>query len=66
MKYFNLSIDTLIMRFYLLMVVVIVSIFAGVPELSFLAVPIFLSGILGITIEKKNKQKVQIINNDFT
>jgi len=58
MTYFNLGIDTLILRFYLLMLVVIVSIFGGFPIAAFLAVPIFLSGMLGVNFKSKKSKSV--------
>ena len=52
MKFLNLSITTLMLRFYLLMAVVIVAFFAGSPWLAFLALPIFMSALLGIQFNK--------------
>lgn len=55
MKMLNLSITTLILRFYLMMAVVIVSFFIGMPLLSLLALPLFAISLLGITFERKKR-----------
>lgn len=52
MKFFKLSFDTAIWRFYLMMVVAIVPFFIGVPYFAVLAAPVFLSIMLGISFEK--------------
>jgi len=52
MKYFNLSIGTLVLRFYLMMLIIIVAGFIGQWWLSILALPVFLSCMLGINISK--------------
>ena len=41
-------------RYYLMMGVVIVSLFAGFPWFSLLAIPIFMSALIGIKIEFNN------------
>ena len=50
MKAFNLSFATVLMRFYLMMGIIIGSLFIGQPLLAFLALPVFLSAILGVEI----------------
>ncbi len=49
-KMFSLSFDKLILRYYLLMAVVIAAFFAEVPLFALLALPIFLTSILGLSI----------------
>ena len=53
MRFFELSILGLFSRFYLLMAVVIVAGFTGAWALAFLAVPIFLSCMLGACAKTK-------------
>ena len=53
MKLFALPFDKLIIRFYLLMAVVIVPFFIGIPALAILALPVFLTSILGVEIKKE-------------
>lgn len=53
MKFFHLSITGLILRFYLLMAVVLVAGFTGTWAVALLALPIFMSCMLGITGEPK-------------
>lgn len=52
MKYFDLSIGTLVLRFYLMMAVIIIAGFVGSWWLSILALPIFLSCVLGLNFKK--------------
>jgi hypothetical protein len=52
MNLFQLNIASVILRFYLMMAVVIGSIFAGQMWLSVLALPIFLSIMLGISFKR--------------
>lgn len=59
MKYFNLTIENAIWRFYLMMAVVIVPFFLGVPIFALLALPIFLSVMLGITFNTKVERRVE-------
>lgn len=50
MKAFNLRLDTLILRFYLMMLVIIIAGFAGMWALSFLALPIFMTCLMGVDL----------------
>ncbi len=56
MKLFNLNLETTVLRLYLMMLVVIVAGFSGIWALSFLALPIFLSCLLGLDLSAKNLQ----------
>lgn len=51
--YFNPSYETLTVRLYLMMAVVIASFYAGVPFLAIIAVPIFIAAMIGLKIEKE-------------
>lgn len=51
--YFNLTIDQLLIRFYLMMLSVIIPVFIGVPILAVLALPIFLSAMMGLQLKAK-------------
>jgi type IV secretory pathway TrbL component len=53
MKLFELSFDKLLIRFYLIMLIVIVAGFTGLWWLAFLALPVFFSALMGMTINKK-------------
>lgn len=57
MKAFEANFDTIVWRYYLMMVLVIVPFFLGVPFLSLLAVPMFLFAILGFSLKKETKIK---------
>lgn len=47
-NFFNISLTTVMLRFYLLMAVIIIPLFAGIPALAILALPIFIITILGV------------------
>lgn len=50
MRFFALSINMLLVRYFLMMACVIGGLFIGQPVIALLALPIFLSAILGISI----------------
>ncbi|MEP6793440.1 MAG: hypothetical protein ABJB16_03875 [Saprospiraceae bacterium] len=50
MKLLDLSISSLILRFYLLMAIVIVAGFSGYWSISLLALPVFFTPLMGIKI----------------
>ena len=50
MKLLNLSVTTLILRFYLLMAIVIGAGFSGYWAIALLALPVFFSALMGIKI----------------
>ncbi|HKK76172.1 MAG TPA: hypothetical protein VJ953_13920 [Saprospiraceae bacterium] len=56
MQYFNISLVTVMLRFYLMMGFVIVGVFTGMHLLTILALPTFLSIMLGITFKKEKKK----------
>ena len=56
MKFFTASFDTVLIRYYLLMVVVVGSFLIGAPLLAFLALPIFLSAFMGINFNPTIKK----------
>lgn len=51
MKLFGLSISTLILRYYLMMAIVIVSFFIGMPLLSILALFVFFSALVAVKFD---------------
>jgi hypothetical protein len=51
-QFLNLSIAGVIVRFYLMMAVVIIAGFSGLWWIAFLAFPIFISIMLGITFKR--------------
>jgi len=52
MKFLNLSLATLIFRFYLMMIIIILAGFSGFWILSVLALPVFFSALMGIQFNK--------------
>lgn len=52
MKLFNLSLTTLMIRFYLMMAIIIIAGFSGIWLLSVLALPVFFSGLMGLQFSK--------------
>jgi len=63
MQYFNFSISTLILRFYLTMALVHAPFFLGVPVLALLACPVFLSIMLELNFKRNIVIKKEI--NDY-
>lgn len=57
MRFFDINLITVMVRFYLMMAAVIVGLFTGLNWLAFLALPIFLSIMLGVTFRKESKRK---------
>lgn len=57
MKPFNLSVGSIIIRFYLMMAVIVIAGFSGQWWIAFFSLPIFLSAILGVGQNKEKKQK---------
>lgn len=51
MKILNASFTTVILRYYLMMSIVIIAFFIGAPLLAFLAFPVFLMAILGVSVD---------------
>ncbi len=60
LKPFSLTFGTMILRFYLMMAVVIVAGFTGYWLLGLLALPIFLSVLLGIGFKPESKFKKEL------
>ncbi|NOT38374.1 MAG: hypothetical protein HOP11_13465 [Saprospiraceae bacterium] len=50
---YNLSLDKLMWRFYLMMGIVIAAFYLGIPWLSILSVPVLLSALAGWSFKKK-------------
>lgn len=55
MEFFNISVSTIVMRFFLMMGVIITGVFTGQYWLVVLGLPIFLSAMLGVGFKTKNK-----------
>ena len=49
MKFMHLPLDTLFLRFYLMMAIVLIAGYSGLWVVAFLALPVFMSCLLGIT-----------------
>lgn len=48
MKFFEASIETIVIRFYIMMAAVIIPFLIGIPALAIIALPIFLSALMGV------------------
>lgn len=59
MKLFEATFDVILIRFYLMMGVVFVGVFSGMYAIAGLALPIFLSAILGVSFKKTIKESAQ-------
>ena len=62
MTFFTASLQTVLIRYYLMMAVIIVSFLVGYPILALLAFPIFISAIAAISIKKETKKASQRSN----
>ena len=64
MRLFEASIQTVVLRFYLLMAVVLVSIFSGIYPLALLALPILIVTMLGVSFKTKvaNEANQTVLN----
>ena len=51
MKFYKANWDTILLRYYLMMATVIISVFIGYPFLSIFGVLFFLSALMGINIK---------------
>lgn len=51
MKLCNVSFSTVLLRFYLMMVVIIAAFLVGYPLLALIGVPIFLTALMGVDFE---------------
>lgn len=56
MKYFEATFGTIVNRFFLMMVVIILAGFIGQWWIAFLAFPILMSAMMGINFKPKNKK----------
>jgi hypothetical protein len=54
MKLFQVSFTTLIVRFYVLMLIIIAAGFSGYWMIGLLALPVFFSALMGIQFNLKN------------
>ncbi len=59
MKITSASFTTVILRFYLMMAIVISTFILGYPVLAIIAVPVFLSGLAGVSFKKASLIKVK-------
>ena len=59
MNMFSLGIGAVVVRFFLMMAVIIVGVFAGMPWLTFLGLPIFLSALLGVSFSNPSKAEAK-------
>jgi len=69
MRFFALSFDKVILRFFLMMGCVIVGLFSGQPLLALLALPLFLSALLGVSfmpVGETEKEESTIISLENT
>lgn len=57
MRFFALSFDKVLLRFFLMMGCVIVGLFTGQALLAVLALPLFLSAILGVSFMPEDKEE---------
>jgi hypothetical protein len=69
MRFFALTFDKVIIRFFLMMALIIGGLFAGQPLIALLALPLFLSAMLGVSFLPEPKEtavKTMVENNTMT
>jgi len=59
MNMFSLGIGGVVVRFFLMMTIIIVGVFAGMPWLTVLGLPIFLSALLGVSFSNPVKAEAK-------
>jgi hypothetical protein len=62
MRFFACTFDKVLIRFYLMMACVIGGLFAGQPLIAILALPLFLSAILGVSFLPEEKVVAEVKN----
>lgn len=63
MTFFTASIETVVLRFFLMMAVIVLTFAFGYPLLTFLGFPIFLSAMTAVSFTKKNKKVTHQLNS---
>ena len=57
MKLFEANIETVIIRYYLVIALTLIPFFLGIPIYALLAVPVFLSALLGVSFNYSVKRE---------
>jgi len=60
MTYFSASLDTILLRYFLMMAIIIGSFSLGYPILALLSLPVFISAIAAISFTGKSKKSNQL------
>ncbi|MDA8692456.1 hypothetical protein N9L92_00225 [Saprospiraceae bacterium] len=63
MKFFKATFDVIVLRFYLMMAIVVLSYVADLKFLAILALPVFLSAMMGIKFEMRG---ISVENKSLT
>jgi type III secretory pathway component EscV len=58
MTFFTASIQTVVLRYYAMMAVIVITFAMGYPMLTFLGFPIFLAAITAVSFNKKTKKAI--------
>ncbi|THH40304.1 hypothetical protein [Neolewinella litorea] len=58
MRFYAITVDQIVYRFYLMMAIVLIALFSGWTSFALLSLPIFLSAILGIRFRTPAPRKV--------
>ncbi len=58
MRFFEASIETVILRFYLIMAIVIVSFFSGLYLFALLVVPLLIGTMLGVSFKSEERNSL--------
>lgn len=66
MTLFNLEFDKVLTRYYLMMILVLLAFFVGLPYLALTAVPVFISTLLGIKFSSVHQERTPILKNSIS
>jgi len=65
MTFYTASFETVLIRYYLMMAVIVASFSFGYPALAILGFPLFIAAISAISFKNKTaKTKPQVLSND--
>jgi len=64
MTFFTATLETITIRFFLMMGIIIGSFFSGFPILGILALPVFLAALTGVSFTNKSEKDIKAIYLD--
>ena len=59
MRFYAITFDKVVIRFYLMMAAVLLGMFSGYYAIAFLALPLFLSAVLGVSFSPEPRAEAE-------